>query len=159
MPNKHIVKKSQYIFNAIYTFAAIALGAFSFMLIVTAGGHVYRSLSLPIDELTVLILDAIGLVIIAIALFDVARYILEEEVAKTKELRSPHEARKTLTKFIVIIFIAVSLESLVYTFIASKQDIRLLIYPAALLCSAVFLIIGLGIYQKLSIQVEKETQE
>lgn len=100
------------------------------------------------------ILNAISLLVIAVAIFDVGKYILEEEIIATNELRKPKEARKTLTKFAVIIFVAVSLESLVHIFIAGKTDITLLIYPAIVLFVAVLLLIGLGIYMKMSVEVE-----
>lgn len=140
--------------NAIYFFAAISLSILSLSLFVISGYDIYQGLVDPAKEVSIAILDAIGLIIIAIAIFDVGKYILEEEVSRNKELRRPDEARKTLTKFVVIIFIAMSLETLVYTFIAGKQDIKLLIYPSFLLIATILLMIGLGIYQRLSISVE-----
>lgn len=100
------------------------------------------------------ILNAISLLVIAVAIIDVGKYILEEEIIATNELRKPKEARKTLTKFAVIIFVAVSLESLVHIFIAGKNDISLMIYPAIVLFVAVLLLIGLGFYMKMSVEVE-----
>ncbi|WP_323846574.1 hypothetical protein [Microbulbifer magnicolonia] len=62
------------------------------------------------------------------------------------------EQRATLLKFLVIIIIAVSLEALVFVFDAAKKDIRNLIYPTFLLVSAGLVVIGLGLYQKLTAQ-------
>ncbi len=72
-----------------------------------------------------------------------------------KELREPAEARRTLTKIMTIIAIAVSVEGLVYIFKAGTQDLSLPIYPAILILTSVIVIIGLGIYQKLSSSVEQ----
>ena len=102
------------------------------------------------------LLESIGAVVIAIAIIDVAQYMFEEEILRHKELRSPKEARMTLTKIFVIIAIAVCLEGLVYVFKAGKEDLTLLIYPAALIITAVLSMVGLGIYQKLSVRTEKE---
>lgn len=77
--------------------------------------------------------QAVGAVIIAVAILDVAKYMIEEEVFRSKELRSPKEARETLTKIMVIVSIAVSIEALVYIFKAGSKDIRLLGYPVLLL--------------------------
>ncbi|MCR4291744.1 MAG: hypothetical protein NUV76_02585 [Candidatus Kuenenia sp.] len=105
------------------------------------------------------VLQSVGAIVIAIAILDVAKYLYEEEVVrKSKELRSLKEARKTLTKIFVIISIAVSLEGLVYVFKAGTKDVTLLPYPAVLIVVAVFAMIGLGIYQKLSVKTEKETE-
>jgi putative Mn2+ efflux pump MntP len=53
-------------------------------------------------------------------------------------------------KFLVIIAIAVSLEALVFIFDAGKKDISNLIYPTFLLIAAVLVVVGLGVYQKLT---------
>lgn len=53
-------------------------------------------------------------------------------------------------KFLVIIAVAVSLEALVFVFDAAKENIANLIYPTFLLIAAVFVVVGLGIYQKLT---------
>jgi putative exporter of polyketide antibiotics len=104
-------------------------------------------------------LQSVGAIVIAIAIIDVAKYMIEEEVHRTKELRSIKEARHTITKITVIIAIAVSMEGLVYIFKAGTTDIMLLVYPASLLLVSMFLIIGLGIYQKLSVEAEKNSKK
>ncbi|MHB8160827.1 MAG: hypothetical protein ACYDGS_10155 [Thermoleophilia bacterium] len=110
-------------------------------------------------EFIPLILQSVGTIIISAAIIDVAKYMIEEEVFATKELREPEEARRTITKIMVIISIAVSIEGLVYIFKAGTKDISLLPYPAFLIIVSVFLIVGLGVYQKLSVNVEKEIKK
>ena len=56
----------------------------------------------------------------------------------------------------VIISIAVSIEGLVYVFKAGTKDVTLLLYPASLILVSAFLIVGLGVYQKLSVTIERE---
>ena len=100
-----------------------------------------------------------GAIIISIAVLDVAKYLVEEEVLRNKELRLPSEARKTITKIFVIISIAAGMEGLVYIFKSGTKDLALLIYPAILIFLSSLSIVCLGIYQKLSISVEKAAQE
>lgn len=109
------------------------------------------------EDFIPLILQSVGAVIIAAAIVDVAQFIIEEEVFNKKELREPSEARKTVTKIIVTISIAVSIEGLVYIFKAGTKDLQLLLYPAAIIFVSSFSIIALGIYQKLSTSVEKKS--
>lgn len=101
-------------------------------------------------------LQAVGTVIISMAILDIAKYMIEEEVLRNKELREPAEARRTLTKIMTIIAIAVSVEGLVYIFKAGAQNLELLVYPAILIATSVWVIIGLGLYQKLSSSIEKD---
>jgi hypothetical protein len=100
------------------------------------------------------ILDSIGLIIISFAVMELAKFVFEEEVARKAELRSARESRRSLTKFITIIVIALSLEALVMVFEASQTDLRATIYPATLFAAAVFALIGLGTCQWLSHKVE-----
>lgn len=103
------------------------------------------------------LLDSIGLIVISLAVLDVSKYLMEEEVLRDQELRSAVEARQTLTKFMVIICIAVSLEAVVYIARAG-ENIQNLLYPAILLLSAVAAMVGLGAYQKMSGAIEIKDQ-
>ncbi len=104
-------------------------------------------------------LEAIGQIVISVAVFDVAKYLMEEEVLRERELRSAREARQTLTKFLVIIAIAVTLEALVFIFGAGSKDVNGLLYPTLLLAVSVLLIVGLGLYQRLSMYTERQSAQ
>ncbi len=95
-------------------------------------------------------LDAVGLIVISMAVFDIAKYLFEEQVVRDRELRSAREARRTLTKFLVIIIIASALEALVFIFQTGTTDMTNLLYPTALLVASVFLLMGLGVFQRLT---------
>lgn len=140
-----------------YLFSAVLLFGMALMIM---GWSVYEvvmhfnSAELGDGEFISIMLQSVGAIVIAVAIIDVAKYMIEEEVYRNKSLRSAVEARQTMTKIIVIISIAVGIEGLVYIFKAGTQDITLLLYPAALLLVSVFLIVGLGLFQKLSVSVE-----
>jgi len=102
------------------------------------------------------VLSAIGYVVIAMAVFDVAKYFVEEEVIRGREMRLASEARRSLTKFISTIAIAVFIEALVMVFRQGQQDVGLILYPVAVLITAILIILGLGGYQRLSASVEGE---
>lgn len=152
---QHIFDK---ITKVIYSVAAILLLCIALL---TMGWSVWEVIiHFNFDEyLTIRLFQSIGAIVISIAIVDVAKYMFEEEICRSKELRSPEEARKTLTKIFVIISIAVSLEGLVYIFKAGTKDVSLLPYPAVLILVSVLAMIGLGVYQKLSIKTEKEVED
>ncbi|MCV9937614.1 GNAT family acetyltransferase [Boseaceae bacterium BT-24-1] len=95
-------------------------------------------------------LDGIGLVIIAVAVADVGKFLFEEEVIADRELRRPAEARGSLTKFMTIIIVALSLESLVLITKAARDKPADILFPALLMLVAVAALVGLGLFQKLS---------
>ena len=99
------------------------------------------------------ILDSVGLVIIGFAIVETAKFFVEEEVVRDKELRSAVESRRSLTKFVTIIVIAASLEALVMVFETSRTDVRLAIYPAALFAATMFALLALGGFQWLSSRI------
>lgn len=101
-----------------------------------------------------LLLDGVGYTIIAIAVFDVGKYLIEEEAIRGREMRQAGEARQSMTKFITTIAIAIFLEALVTVFTAGKENPPQMIYPTLLLLAGVALVVGLGVYQRLSAKVE-----
>jgi hypothetical protein len=97
--------------------------------------------------------------VISIAVFDVAKYLIEEEVLREREMRRAGETRQSLTRFVATIIIATLLEAIVITFRTARDQVPLLIYPVLLLISGVALMVGLGVFQRLSSSVEREAGE
>jgi hypothetical protein len=105
------------------------------------------------------LLSAIGYVVIAVAVFDVAKYLLEEEVIRERELRRVGEVRRSLTRFTSTILIAVFLEAIVLIFKMAEDETALMIYPTILLLSGVAMLVGLGVFQRMAVSAEHETGE
>ncbi len=111
------------------------------------------------DDVIEKLLEAIGLIVISIAVFDVSKYLLEEEILRGRRLRTMRDVRQTLSKFLVIISIAVTLEALVFVFGAGRRDMSMLLYPTLLLFAATLLIVGLAVFQRLSVDTEAKERE
>lgn len=140
--------------SAVFVITSLALTLISLALIAFSFLEIWQALSSGTPVVGSL-LHAVGLIVIAIAVFDVAKFLIEEEVVRhERELRSMREARQTLTKFIVIILIAIMLHGLVFIFEAGSDDITKLLYPVGLLVAGVLLLVGLGLYQRLSLETE-----
>ena len=105
------------------------------------------------------VLDVLGYVIVAIAVFDVAKYLFEDECRRGAEKRSAAEARRSLTKFLSTIIIALFLEGLVMVFKTAREDVERMIYPTAVLIASTLVLVGLGVYQRLSASVEEKVGE
>lgn len=144
-----------------YLSSTVLLGGISLMIMLWAIYEIFVALQhfSPHKEFISIVLQSVGAVIVAVAIIDVAKYMIEEEVFRNKELRDPKEARETLTKITTIISIAVSVEGIVYIFKAGAKDLSLLVYPSILILTAALTMVGLGIYQKMSLDVENEEKE
>ena len=140
---------SEKINGAVYGFISLSLGVISLTMIGSALYEIWNSLHEK-TLLTKSLLDAVGFIVIGTAVFDVSRFLMEEEVFKIHGEETSLKQRTTLIKFLVIITIAVSLEALVFVFTAAKKDISLLVYPTFLLLTAVMFVVGLGVYQKMT---------
>lgn len=147
------MKRFYFLFATVYFFAAtVALMLLAMLLLGTAIWEIVFSTRLP--GLADATLDGIGLIIIGFAVVETAKFIAEEEILRRRELRSPRESRRSLTKFVTIIVIAGSLEALVMVFKASRAEISDAIYAAALFFASMFALTALGAYQWLSSRID-----
>jgi uncharacterized membrane protein len=137
--------------SAVLMLIALALSIYSAGLIVTALAGSWKDAGMEL-------LGAIGYVVIAVAVFDVSKYFVEEEVIRGREMRMASEARRSLTKFVSTISIAVFIEGLVMVFRESNKDVTMVLYPAVILCMGILTILGLGVYQRMSAHVEAEVE-
>jgi hypothetical protein len=138
---------------------SVALMVVAIGLIVYAGMQQVSAFSEPEQDVGRALLDAVGYMVIAIAIFEVAKYILEEEVIDPTQMRNAGQARRSITKFVSTISIAVFLEALVAVFQTSKgADLTMMLYPTLLLFSGVTMVVGLGVYQRLSTAAEGEVR-
>jgi len=140
--------------RGVFGLASAVLMLIALALSIYSGGLIYAALRGPWAEAGTGLLESIGYVVIAVAVFDVAKYFVEEEVIRGREMRLASEARRSLTKFVSTIAIAVFIEALVMVFRQGGQDVALILYPAAILVTGILIILGLGLYQRLSAEVE-----
>jgi putative Mn2+ efflux pump MntP len=143
--------------TAMYTLICVALVALAALLLGYGLWSVVRA-AMGDGDVVLAVLEALGLVIVALAVFDVGKYIYEEEIERERELRSAVEARQSLTKFMVIIAIAASLEGLVQVVHAAKADRAALVDATLLLLAAVAVVVGLGVYQRLTVPTEAKEE-
>jgi hypothetical protein len=102
-----------------------------------------------------IIIDSVGYVVIAIAILDIAKHLIEEEVLRDGKTAKAGTFGRNLSEFLLIISIAVFLEGLVLVFKVTQDDIKLLIYPVSLLLVGVAMTIGLAVFQWLGAKADK----
>ncbi|MBA3517330.1 MAG: GNAT family acetyltransferase [Rhizobiales bacterium] len=153
------MKVYEFLARAFFALIAFGLVILSGGLIVFAGIELVNAFEAAEADVGRSLLDSVGYMVIAVAVFEVAKYILEEEALDPTEMRHTGEARRSITKFLSTIIIAVFLEALVTIFQASKsEDLSQMLYPTILLFAAVALIVGLGAYQRLSASAERDVR-
>ena len=135
----------------LYFIIAIAISGISLLLVSYGVREVATVMMGSSKNVIDHLLDAIGIVVISLALFDVTKYLVEEEVLPKNSRPKTHEDfRRALIKFLTILSIAVCLEALIFIFRAGKTDVSQLIYPIALLLAGVAVVLSLGVFIRIS---------
>jgi hypothetical protein len=140
----------------LFVMIALALFALAISLVVSGAWQLVRGAfggEIGIYNL----MNGVGLLIVSLAIADVAKFVVEENVVRERELRSPAEALRSLTKFMTIIIIALSLEAVVGIFEAGREkQFAQLVYPTLVMAAAILALIGLGTFQYLSRRSQRE---
>ena len=91
---------------------------------------------------------------LGLAVFDLGKTILEEEVLMHKDIFRHSSTRRTITRFVAAILIAVSIEALLLMFKAALGQGEGMLEAVGMMFTAIGLLIGLGIYVFLGAQAE-----
>ncbi len=148
-------RRVQPLFKAIYSL--IAAGLFAVVgVLMYAGFSEILSLFQP-GGTADLHLKPFGVIVfltLALAVFDLGKTTLEEEVLMHKDIFRHSSTRRTITRFIAAILIAVSIESLLLMFKSVLGDGSHLFRAVAMMGTAIGLLIGLGLYVYLGARAE-----
>src|ERR1044072_9645502 len=82
----------EFISRGVFGIASAVLMLIALALSVYSGGLIFAALRCPWAEAGAGLLESIGYVVIAVAVFDVAKYFVEEEVIRGREMRLASEA-------------------------------------------------------------------
>lgn len=140
-------------FNELTTFFYKAVGfslmAFAFFAIIYAlFGYISNVFIEGVFTLDVLFKPIVALTL-GLAIFDLAKTILEREVFYKKYSKKNEDAN-VLTKFSIAIIIALSIEALMVVFKIALHDYSDMIHALYLIVGIAFIIVSLGIYSYLS---------
>lgn len=95
-------------------------------------------------------IEAIELLAVAVVALQIAQTIVEEEVVRDAHISAPTRVRRYLSRFLVVVVVALSIEGLVATFKALRDDAAHLPHAASVLAAAGLLLTGWGVFIKLN---------
>jgi len=96
------------------------------------------------------LIEAVGLMAAAVVALQISQTIAEEEVVRYAQISAPTRVRRFLSRFFVVVVVALVIEGLVATFKAIHEDLSELVYAAALLLSTALLLAGWGVFIRLN---------
>lgn len=101
------------------------------------------------------IIEAVGLLAAAVVALQIAETIFEEEVIRDADISAPTRVRRFLSRFFVVIVVALAIEGLVATFRALHENPAQLPYAASILVGAGALLAAWGLFVHLNRSAEE----
>jgi hypothetical protein len=154
------------VFNPIRTVFNIGYGSIVLLFVCAGAGLIYfaavelwNGIS-PTHDLTVrdrlnAILEGIGLITIAVVALELGQTVLEEEIQRQAHIAAPTRVRRFLSRFLVVVVVALSIESLVAVFELVHSDASKLPQAAAVASAAAILLAAWGVFVNLNTSAEK----
>jgi hypothetical protein len=101
------------------------------------------------------VLDSIALLTVAVAALELGQTILEEEVQREAQMSAPTRVRRFLSRFMIVLVVALSIEALVAVFQFIHQEPAHLLYAAAIGLMAAALLAAWGLFIRLNESAER----
>lgn len=101
------------------------------------------------------VIETLGLLAAAVVALQIAQTITEEEVVRTAHVSGPTRVRRFLSRFLVVVVVALSIEGLVATFRAAHEDSAQLLHAAAMVFAVGALLAGWGVF----VHIDRSAEE
>ena len=141
-----------FIISMLFVAAAAAL-------IVIAGAQLWQGIQLSgeagvIDRLNA-VLESIAVLTVALAALELGQTILEEEVQRDAQMSAPTRVRRFLSRFMIVLVVALTIETLVLAFRVAQKTPEQLPYVASIGFAAAALLVAWGIFVRLNRSAEE----
>jgi hypothetical protein len=130
-----------------------------FTLVVLAGAQLWQGIQ-PFESVGLtprlnFVLESIAVLTVAVAALELGQAILEEEVHRQAQMSAPTRVRRFLSRFMVVLVVALSIETLVLAFRVSHEAPEHLPYVASIGVVAAMLLAAWGIFIRLNRTAEE----
>ncbi len=134
-----------------FLFACAAL-----MLVIIAARMGWLAFAGSLDGAAALsIIEAVGLLAAAVVALQISGTIVAEEVIRAADISAPTRVRRFLSRFFVVVVVALAIEGLVATFRALHEDPAQLLYAASILVAVGVLLAAWGVFVHLNRSAEE----
>jgi hypothetical protein len=145
-----------YALRLIHGAIAALFGASALLLMIIAARLGWQSLLGGMDAAAAQgIIESVGLLASAVVALQIAETIIEEEVIRDADISAPTRVRRFLSRFFVVIIVALAVEGLVATFKAIHENLSMLLYAATLISSVGVLLAAWGIFIRMNRYAEE----
>lgn len=143
-------------FSIIHGLMAILFACAALMLIVIAAKIAWLAFAGGLDRSAAQrIIEGVGLLAAAVVALQIAQTITEEEVVRDAHISGPTRIRRFLSRFLVVIVVALTIEGLVATFKSAHEDAAHMLYAASIVLAAGVLLAGWGVFVRMNRYAEE----
>ena len=101
------------------------------------------------------VMEALAVLTVALAALELGQTVLEEEVQREAQMSAPTRVRRFLSRFMVVLVVALSIETLVLVFRFSHDTPENLPYAAIVGGAAAALLVAWGVFVRLNRSAEE----
>ena len=139
------------LFTCLHALIAVLFACASILIVAIAARTGWNAVAMGLDRAaSQQIIEAIGLIAVAAVALQIAQTIVEEEVIREVNVSAPTRVRRYLSRFLVVIVVALAIKGLVATFTVLDDDPSQAFYAASILISLSFLLVGWGVFIRLN---------
>lgn len=150
------MKQLTIIFRLIHALMSLLFAGGALMLIIIAARMGGLAFAAGMDQAAAQsIIEAVGLLAAAVVALQIAETIFEEEVVRNADISAPTRVRRFLSRFFVVIIVALAIEGLVATFKALHEAPQQLPYAASILAATAMLLAAWGLFVYLNRSAEE----
>lgn len=133
-------------------FAACAVLLIGFAVLEVVSGLTVPDVDL--QERFSAVLEAVGMLTIAVAALELSQTVWEEEVQRKALMSAPTRVRRFISRFLVVVVVALAIEALTGAFRFVHEDAEQLPYAASIAFAAAALLVAWGAFIRLNLPAE-----
>jgi hypothetical protein len=141
-----------FVIAALFILAALAL-------IALAAAQLWTGVQLSgeagVTERLNAVLESIAVLTVALAALELGQTIFEEEVLREEQMSAPTRVRRFLSRFMIVLVVALTIETLVLAFRFGQETPEVLPYVASLGIAAAVLLAAWGFFIRMNRAAEE----
>lgn len=153
------MKLLRYVFLGGYSVIVLLFMLCAAALVVFAAAELWQGINWaaqkPLPDRFNAVLESVGLLTIAVASLELGQTIVEEEVQREAQMSAPTRVRRFLSRFMVVVIVSLSIETLVSVFEFIHTDPSKLPQAASVGVAAAVMLAAWGVFVKLNKSAEE----
>jgi hypothetical protein len=144
------------LFSSVHALMAFLFAGAALILIVISARMGWAAFAGGLDGAAALaVIEAMGLLASGVVALQIAETIVEEEVVRDTNISAPTRVRRFLSRFFVVVVVALAVEGLVATFKSLHENPTHLPYAASILVAVGILLAAWGLFIHLNRSAEE----